>query len=107
MAFDIEKVLKEMASAASKVLSKDGAAVGNCVKSAIKDEEDALKAIAEARLAGEITDDDVEEHLDGEKDALKAALLACQVKAKATAQKAINAALEVFNKALKAALKAI
>lgn len=107
MAFDIEAVLKDMGAAAGKVVSKEAPKVKGCVKDALEEEKDALEAIAEARLAGDITDEDVKEQLEAEKDALKAALLACQVKAKVAAQKAINAALKVFNKALKAALAAL
>ena len=42
--------------------------------------------------------------LDDEKEALKAALLVCEVKAKVAAQKAANAAIKVLTDAIKAAL---
>ena len=68
---------------------------------------DAIEAIAQARLTGEIDDDDVKSQLADEKDTLRAALLACKVKGKVAAQKAANAAIKVLADAIKATLKAL
>jgi hypothetical protein len=107
VAFDIGEVLKEMIAAAGKVIGAEAPKVKDCVKAAIKDEKDALRSIARARLAKKIDDDGVKEHIAEEKEALKVALLVCQIQGKVATQKAINAALRVFNKALKAAVDAI
>jgi hypothetical protein len=104
MAFDIGAILKEMADAAGGVLSTEGAKAKGCVKKALEQEKEALEAIASARIAGEITAEDMETHVADEKDALRAALLACRVKGKMAAQKAANAAIKVFTDAVKAAL---
>jgi len=104
MAFDIGEVLEGMVEAASGVLSKEGPKIRGCIKQAFEEEREALAAIAEARLKGEIDDEDFESQLEDEKDALKAALLACKVKAKAAVQKAANAATQVFADAIKALL---
>lgn len=106
MAFDIGAVLKDMAAAASEVLSTEGPKVKGCVKKAIEEEKDALDAIAKARIVGEITTEDMKSQIADEKDALKAVLLVCQVKGKLAAQKAANAAIKVFTDAVKVALKA-
>lgn len=107
MAFDIGAVLKDMTATASDMLSTEGPRVKECVKKAIEAEKDALDEIAKARIAGEITVDDMKSQIANEKDALKAALLVCQVKGKLAAQKAVNAAIKVFIDAVKVALKAI
>lgn len=107
MEFDIGAVLKGMVAAASDVLSTEGQKVKECVKKAIEEEKDALNAIAKTRIAGEITADDMKSQIADEKDALKAALLVCQVKGKLAAQKAANGAIKVFTDAVKVALKAI
>lgn len=107
MAFDVGAVLKEMAAAASEVLATEGPKVKACLKKAIEEEKDALQAIANARIAGEIDADDMKSQIADEKEALKAALLVCQVKGKLAAQKAANAAIKVFTDAIKIALKGV
>ena len=107
MAFDIGAVLKDMLSAAGDVLKDEAPKIKQCLKAAIEAEKDALDDIAKARLAKEITAKEMQSQLADEKDALKAALLACQVKSKMAAQKAANAAVTVFANAVKVALKAI
>jgi hypothetical protein len=96
-----------MASAAGDVFSEEAPKVKSCIKAAIEEEKGALDAIASARLADEIDDADMKSQIADEKEALKAALLVCQVKGKMAAQKAANAAIKVFTDALKVALKAL
>lgn len=107
MAFDIGAVLKDMLSAAGDVLKDEAPKVKQCLKAAIEAEKDALDDIAKARLAREITAKEMQSQIADEKDALKAALLVCQVKSKVAAQKAANAAGAVFANAVKAALKVV
>jgi hypothetical protein len=104
MKIDFKALFEEMTNAAGKSLAKDGPKVRACVKQAFAVEKQALREIAEARLAGEITEAELKEQLVDEKDTLRAALLACEVQTKAAAQKAVNAALKVFSEAVKAAL---
>lgn len=107
MAFDIGAVLKDMFSAAGDVLSKEGPKVKTCLKAALEAEKGALEAIAKARIAKEITAKEMKEQLRDEKEAVEAALLACQVVGKMAIQKATNAALKVFTDAVKLALAVI
>lgn len=107
MAFDIGAVLKDMLTAAGDVLKDEAPKIKQCLKAAIEAEKDALDDIAKARLAKEITAKEMQSQLRDEKDALKAALLVCQVKSKVAAQKAANAAAAVFEGAVKAALKVL
>lgn len=104
MAFDIGAVLKDMLVAAGDVLKDEAPKVKQCLKLAVEAEKDALDAIAKARIAKEITAKEMQSQLADEKDALKAALLVCQVKTKVAAQKAVNAAATVFTTAVRAAL---
>lgn len=104
MAFNIGEVLGGMADAIGKVLGTEWPKVRTCAKAALKDERDALEEIAKARINGEIDDAEMKSQLDDEKEALKAALLVCEVKAKVAAQKAANAAIKVLTDAIKAAL---
>lgn len=105
MSFDIEKVLTDMTSAVSGVISGEWSGVKECVEKALEVEKIALSDIAKARLNREIDDEDVKEQLADEKVALEASLLVCKVKTKIMAQNAANAAIDVFNKAIQMALK--
>jgi hypothetical protein len=104
MSLDMDKTLDDMVAAAAGALSKDASKVEACVRRAYTESREALENIARKRLAGDFDDAGVESELEDEAETLKAALLACTVRTKAAAQKAINAAFEVLKKAIKAAL---
>ena len=106
MAFNIEETGKNMLSAAAGVLTGEWQGIQSCVTKAFEDEKDALAAIAEARLAGDIDDAEMKSQLDDEAATLTAVLLVCQVKTKLAAQQAINAALKILTEAIQTALKA-
>ena len=105
MAFDIDQTLAGMVTAAAGVLAGEWPGVEACVRKAFQNEAAALEAIARKRLDNELTDDEMEEELKFEKDALEADLLACKVKTKVAAQKAVNAAAAVLSGAIKGALR--
>jgi hypothetical protein len=107
MSFDIDATIKDMGSAAVAVLAGEGPKLKACISKALEDEKEALKAIADARIAGEITAAEMKDQIADEGEALKAALLVCKVKGKVAAQKAANAALKVLEKAVRAALKVV
>jgi hypothetical protein len=106
MKFDIQETGKNMLSAAAGVLTGEWPGIQACVTKAFEDEKEALAAIADARLAGEIDDDEMKSQLDDEVETLTAVLLVCKVKTKVAAQQAINAALKVLTTAIQAGLKA-
>jgi len=107
MSFNFNQILDEMIAAIAGVITDEWPKVEACVKKALTEEEAALKEIAEARIAGDIDDADLKSQLEDEKVALEAALLVCQIKTKVMAQKAANAAIDVLNVAIGAAIKAI
>jgi DNA-binding transcriptional regulator GbsR (MarR family) len=104
MAFDASETLKNMIAAANDVFAAESPKIKDCVERALKDQEKALVDIAAARVTGDLTDDDMQSELEDERKTLEAALLACEVKTKAAAQQAANAAFKVLEKAIKAAL---
>lgn len=104
MTFDIDETIDGMVAAISGVISGDLAGVKDCIEKALAEEKEALSDIAIARINDDITDEDMEAHLEDEKVALEAALLVCKVKAKVMAQKAANAAIDVLKEAISAAL---
>lgn len=104
MSFDTEGTFEDMIAAVSGVLSGEWPELKDCVEKAFKDEKEALEVIALMRLAGDIDDEDLKSNLEDEKLVLEAALLACQVRAKVIAENAANAAIDVLNKAILAAL---
>lgn len=104
MAFNAQETLRSMADAAGGVLSGEWPKVQACVEKALKEQEQALEEIAVARLRNDLTEDEMQSQLEDEKKTLEAALLACQVGAKAIAQRAVNAAFQVLEQAIKAAL---
>jgi len=107
MSFDIDKTVADMAKAIGAVLTTEWPKIKDCAENVLKDEKDALADIAKARLLGEINDEELKSELEDEQTTLEAALLVCEIKAKAMVQKAINSALNVFVEAINAALKAI
>ena len=104
MSFDVEATFEDMVAAVSGVLSGEWPELKDCVEKALDDEKEALETIALMRLAGDIDDEDLKSNLDDEKVVLEAALLACKVRAKVVAENAVNAAIDVLNKAIMAAI---
>ena len=107
MNFNFQETGKNMLAAAAGVLTGEWPGIAACVTKAFEDEKEALAAIADARLAGQINDDEMKSQLDDEKETLTAVLLVCQVKTKVAAQNAINAALKVLTDAIQVALKGV
>jgi hypothetical protein len=104
MDFDIRTVLGDMLSAVRGVVASEFPKVRECVKKALAEEQAFLEELAKARLDGEIDDDILAQQLHDEKATLEASLLVCRVLTKKLAQDAANAAIDVFNGAIQAAL---
>lgn len=104
MPFNFVATLKEMGQVAGRILGDKVPEVRECVRRALAEEKAFLEKLATARLAGEIDDDILARQLEDEKQTLEATLLVCQVMTKVMAQAAANAAIDVFNNAIKVAL---
>jgi hypothetical protein len=107
MHFDVNQTLNGMATAIAGVVAGEWPKIKKCIEKALQDEKDALNTIATSRLSGEIDDKGMESQLEDEKEVLKAALLACKVEAKVSAQNAVNAAIKVLTDAIKTGIKII
>lgn len=104
MALDLDLTLKDMAAAAARVFKKESKKVGKAAERVLQDRRQALEAIAAARLANEIDDEEMEIQLVDEKLAFQTGMLMVRALTKASVQKAANAAFAALTKAIKAAL---
>jgi hypothetical protein len=107
MSFDIDETLDGMVGAVTGLVTGEWSGFEPCVKKALQAQKTAFERIGKLRLDNQITDQDVEEQLGFEKEALEAALIACRVQSKVAAQNAVNAAMDVLGGAIKAALKVV
>ncbi|UCH32464.1 MAG: hypothetical protein JSV05_03550 [Candidatus Bathyarchaeota archaeon] len=104
MSFDLNKTLEDMLAAAKAVFGDEWPDAKDDMQRVLNDEKEALKDIAEARIRGEINDEELEEQLKDEKEAFEAGLSMVSASTKATIQHALNAASEVFWNAVRAAI---
>lgn len=107
MSFDFESTFKKMIDAAKSKLLEDSEEIQNQMKDILEDEKERLKLIAEIKLDLTATDEEFDVALKNEKLVLESSAFALEIQVKATAQQAINAAINVLNTALKYALKAL
>ncbi len=105
MSFDINKTGAEMVEAMVNVLAGKWPNIKETVQTIMTNEQETLSAIAEARINGDIDDEEMKDKLKQEKEVLKIGLLAVAIGGKKAVQDAVNAALNIFWKAVQAALK--
>lgn len=103
MSFDIESVSKKMISAMSDAVKDDVGEIRQYADTIIENEKKSLKKLGEARIQGQIDDDVFDREIRREKKVVETELLAIQLMTEASAQKAVNSAMSVFVKAVKAA----
>ena len=101
MSFDIEAVFGDMLTAVKGSVDEDWDEVKGYVKQVLENEKDALAELAEQRLRGEITEEELESELEDEKETIEAEFQAVQVMTKVMAQEAANAAMQVLVNAIK------
>lgn len=98
---DIEAILKQMVAAANDAVEGDVGEITDYAKQIVEQQKHSLEELAKARISGEINDDVFEQEVEREKQVVKAQLLAVQIMTEAAAQKAVNAAIDTFKKAVK------
>jgi hypothetical protein len=104
MSFNIDQVLKDMVDAITGTV-KDGVdELKVAAKEILDAEKESLKELGEARIRREIDDIVFNREIEREKKVVEAELLTIEIMTKALAQKAVNAAIDVFVGALKAAI---
>ncbi len=104
MKFDIGEVLKDMAVAAKNATKEDVNDMEKYAGQILEEEKDSLQELATARMLNEIDDAVFDREVEREKKVVETQLLTIQIMTKALAQKAVNAALDVFAKAVKTAI---
>lgn len=104
MSFDIDAVIGDMLAAVKDSVDADWDDIKGYAKQILENEKEALAELAEQRLRGEITEDELNSELEDEKDTVEAEFKAIQVMTKAMAQRAANAVIDVLFNAVKAAI---
>ena len=104
MGFDIGEVLKDMTKAVQSSVREDIGDISEYENQILKNQKNSLKELGMARVSGEIDDEVFDREIEREKIVLETELLTIQIMTKALSQKAVNAAIDVFVKAVKAAL---
>jgi hypothetical protein len=107
MAFDFEDTFKGMFNAAKGVVEGDFPELKSKLEEVLNNEKEALKDIAEARIRGEINDEDLLSQIEDEKLTLESGILMLEVHAKVTLQNAINAAMNVLKSAIDTVIKGL
>lgn len=104
MSFEIEAVLKEMSSAMRDAVEDDASDIRSYAAQVLQNEKDSLQELGEARIRGEISASVFDAEIEREKKVVEVELLTLQIMTDAAAEKAVNAALNVFVEAVKKAL---
>ena len=104
MSVDITRVFKDMAKAAGQSLKDEGAELGAEIHAVLANNKASIAELVEARILGDINEEDFELELAREKVILEAELIAQEIAGKAAVQKAVNGAMQVLTSAVSAAL---
>ena len=106
MSFDIDAVVKDMSAAAKQSLAGDLGEIEDFGQDILEEEKESLETMANERVAGRWTQAKFDSELEREKKVIQVEMLTIDIMTKAAAQRAVNAAIDVFAKAVKAALSA-
>jgi len=101
MSFDIKNVIREMGSAALNEVTDGSGNIAQYVRQILREKEVSLKELYEGYQANLIDEAGLERELKREMNVLEVKLLTVKVMKKATAQRAVNAAMDVFKNAVK------
>ena len=105
MTIDIDAVTSEMLDAVKASLALAWNKLDNTATSFFEDHRDRLETLAQQRLDNEIDDDFFQKRLQDEATILASDLCAEDIITQVAAQNAANAALDVLNTTIEAALK--
>ncbi|MDB5233000.1 MAG: hypothetical protein JWN76_3805 [Chitinophagaceae bacterium] len=107
MNIDINEVIKDMVNAMKGSFSKDWHLVKDTAEVFFTTRKERLESLANSLLEKEISPEFFLKRTEDEKKILESELAAIQLISKAAAERAANAAIEVFQKAVQTALGAI
>ena len=100
MNLNINDLYKEMLNAALNVVGDEAQQMSGPLQQALEAQKASIEALAQAKLNGEINEDEFAAELEREKAILEVELITLEIIAKATVQKAINAAMSCLTSAL-------
>lgn len=104
MSFDIELVLRDMVSAINDSVEDDVGDIKEYADTIVNNEKESLKELGEAKISGQISEEVFDREIEREKTVVETELLTIRLMTEAAAQKAVNAAIDVFVAAVKAAI---
>ncbi len=107
MNFDINKVLGDMLAAMKDTVTDNWDEVQGPAKQFLENKKERLQLLSDLRISGDLSQEKFESRLEDEKLIFEAELNALAVISKAIAQKAVNAAMDVLIKAVKAVIDII
>ncbi|ASB48446.1 hypothetical protein [Alkalitalea saponilacus] len=102
--FNIDTTLREMADAIGDTISKDKEKIKEIIVKILNRRRERMKMLVELRITGDLTQQRFESRLEDEKKVLEAEFNAIAALNKAMVQKAVNAALDVLTKTVRALL---
>lgn len=106
MSFDFNTVLADMGSAVKDAVADNWNEAKSVTLQFLKNRKERLRLLAQLRIDGDLSEEKFKSRLEDEKLIFEAELNALQVISKAIAQNAANAAINVLEKAVKAAISA-
>ncbi|KAA9041830.1 hypothetical protein FW778_07385 [Ginsengibacter hankyongi] len=104
MAFDINEVVAQMLGAIKDTAKDNWDLVKNSVNGYFSDHKSRLELLASLRLNKQISDEFFESRVADEENILESELHSIAIITKAVAQKAANAAIDIFQNAISKAL---
>ena len=107
MEIDINALAAEMLSVVKDTVKDNWKHVKGTATGYINNKKDRLELLASLRLNNEIEEEFFLKRLNYEKKILESELLSLKILTKAIAQKAANAAFDVFNKFIESLIKVI
>ena len=107
MKFNIDEIIKDMVNASFNVIKNEVPKKQKEVKKIFDEHKKSFEEILEKRITGQYTDSDVQYFLKQREKLLKIKLYGLNIESKINAEKAVNASIDVFNRAIKKVINKI
>jgi hypothetical protein len=104
MSFNIDSVIKDMGAVIKSSVKDDVGDIKDYADEILLNEKESLKELGAARLTNQISEAVFKSEVEREKKVVEAELMTISIMTKAAAQRAVNAAINVF---VDAVMKAI
>lgn len=104
MNINVDALISDMIGSAKNAAQNEGKNVLGYIQNVFESERETLKALCDARLAGQIDDAVFNQELVREKSVLEGELLTARIMSKAGIQKVLNAAMNVLQESIRSLL---